>query len=648
MLGILGELVEQNIISRTDYYFAKFIHEKQQGLGYSEQQQNLAILLAVLCSYNYQQGNTALFLQRKNIELFNVIQFRADTDYLDEIQQKIDYLPVNQWQACLHKHIAFTADPLNQVAPLVFQFNALYFYRTWQDEYRVACYLQGASLSKDLAPSSLVDEQKVRSVLQKYFPTTDKSTGINWQKVAVATALRQRFCLITGGPGTGKTTTVTRLLLALQELHQNGLQIKLVAPTGKAAARLTESINGALSTLQQKENIIIEPELLKAIPTHTQTLHRLLGIRFFEDTPRFNHKNPLLLDVLVVDEASMIDLPMMAKLVRALKPQTKLILLGDENQLSPVDAGEMLGELSQFSQQPYSQTHAEYLKLVADEQVVYGEQPQPLRDCLCRLVHSHRFTVDSGIGHLARAINEGNVQASLQCFEHASDLHWHPFDEQQTESQSADLVVKSAVEYYRTYLELVEKYCAAGKTPTESQVKEIFTAFNQVRFLAALRGSALGVETLNQQIAQGLRQQGLLRFKNERDWYLGKPIMITQNDSNVGLYNGDIGLYLGSNKLWFEQGQNTYRTVLSSRVPESETAFVMTIHKSQGSEFAHTLLVLPYEKNNVLSKELVYTGVTRAKQKLTVFSLDSIWRYAVRNPICRQSGLAKQLMKLLA
>lgn len=649
MLALLNELKQQQIISAADYYLAKLISDKQQGLLYSEQQKNLAILLTALCSYHYQQGNTALFFNTKTAQhLFQLNYRHTEQDYLIRIQQKINFLPVEKWQACLNGHIAFTQNPLQQIAPFVFQYNGLYFYRTWQDEYRVASYFCKAIQQSQNAEQQL-DIAKIRQFLDYYFPTQRNNAlqQIDWQKVAVATALRQPFCLITGGPGTGKTTTVTRLLLALQELHCHKLNIQLVAPTGKAAARLTESINNALVNLQQKEGIILSEALLQSIPTEAQTLHRLLGTRLFEDRPHFHQQNPLLLDVLVVDEASMIDLPMMAKLVQALKPSCKLILLGDANQLSPVEAGEMLGELSQFKQDNYSVSLTDYLSQVADIQLPASSAPFIFRDYLCDLQHSHRFSASSGIGQLAGAINQGNVVQSLTVFEQFSDIRFQFFSPEQTEMQCAEQVVQSAVENYRTYLQLIPQNALANNKITEQQVDLIFQAFNQVRFLTALRGSMLGVEMLNQHIAQALQKNGLLKFKNERDWYIGKPIMITQNNSSVGLYNGDVGLYLGGHKVWFEQGKGRYKTVLTSRVPEYETAFVMTVHKSQGSEFDHTLLVLPAEMNPVLSRELIYTGVTRAKQQLTVFGHLNIWKSTVRKPISRQSGLRQQLMELL-
>ncbi|OOF83173.1 exodeoxyribonuclease V subunit alpha [Rodentibacter ratti] len=638
MLKLLQSLNEQNIISLGDYYFAKLIADKQAE-DLPESTKNLAVLLAALCSWHYAQGNTCVELDKPLARNLFGLGYRViEQDYLTEIQQKIDFLPVAQWQSHLQGHSAFTQEPISHIAPLVFQFNALYFYRIWQDEYRVAQYIKN-TLKNHRTLAFSPDE--IREKLALYFP--QKSTEIDWQKVAVATAIKSPFTVITGGPGTGKTTTVTRLLLVLQELYQHQLHIKLVAPTGKAASRLEESIQNALGFLQQSMGL--SEALVQSIPQKAETLHRLLGVNAFNDHCHHNERNPLQLDVLVVDETSMIDLPLMAKLINALKPETRLILLGDQAQLASVEAGAVLGELAQWGEEPYSEEQANYLRQTTGYHVPSAGGANPMRDSLCHLTFSRRFDKNSGIGKLAEQIQRGNGEESLKLFSSfPQELYFYPFNAGQTEADWVQQVVKSAVENYRLYLmELRElqrqgvdfnQLNDEGKTYAEA----IQARFNSIRFLTALRNSPLGVENLNKEIALALRREHLLWFRNEQDWYLGKPIMITENDHNVRLYNGDIGLCLANGKVWFGN-----REVLTSRIPAHEPAFIMTIHKSQGSEFDHTLMVLPTEPNPLLSRELVFTGVTRAKKSLSVFADEKIWKMAVRQTVKRQSGLGKLL-----
>ena len=639
MLSVLQKLKEQGILSQGDYYFAKLIADKQCHTDYAEPIKNLAILLAALCSWRYTQGNTCSQLDRYlEHNLFGLVYRITEEDYLAEIREKIGYVPVEDWQNALCGHMAFTQDPVNQIAPMVFQFGALYFYRAWQDEYRIAQYINN-TLKNNRTLAFSYDE--IRQKLDKYFPEKQEKT--DWQKVAVATAIKNPFSIITGGPGTGKTTTVTRLLLVLQELFDCKLHIKLVAPTGKAASRLEESIKNALGFMQEKMNL--SDSLFNAIPQKASTLHSLLGVNAFNDYTCYNSHNPLQLDVLVVDETSMIDLPMMAKLINALKPETRLILLGDQAQLASVEAGAVLGELAQFVTQPYSHEQATYLQATTGYKVEGSDCSNPIRDCLCHLTESRRFDKDSGIGKLSEFIQKGKADDSLELFEHyPQELHFNALND---ESDAVNQVVKSAVENYRTFLKMLDDLRKQKIDPNAknelgiSYAEAIQAQFNSVRFLTALRNNNLGVENLNKEIALALREEKLLWFRNEQDWYIGKPIMITENDHNVRLYNGDIGLCLANGKVWFGN-----REVLTSRIPAHEPAFMMTIHKSQGSEFKHTVMVLPTEVNPVLSRELVFTGVTRAKKELTVFADEKIWKTAIRQTVKRQSGLGKLLEDL--
>lgn len=636
MLSVLQKLKEQGILSQGDYYFAKLIADKQCHTDYAEPVKNLAILLAALCSWRYTQGNTCSQLDRYlEHNLFGLAYRTTEEDYLAEIHEKIGYLPVEDWQNALLGHMAFTQDPVNQIAPMAFQFGVLYFYRAWQDEYRIVQYIKN-TLKKHRTLAFFYDE--IHQKLDKYF--SEKQEKTDWQKVAVATAIKSPFSIITGGPGTGKTTTVTRLLLVLQELFDCKLHIKLVAPTGKAASRLEESIKNALGFMQEKMNL--SHSLFNAIPQKASTLHSLLGVNAFNDYTRYNSHNPLQLDVLVVDETSMIDLPMMVKLINALKPETRLILLGDQAQLASVEAGAVLGELAQFVTQPYSHEQAAYLLATTGYKVEGSDCSNPIRDCLCHLTESRRFDKDSGIGKLSEFIQKGKADDSLELFDHyPQELHFNALND---ESDAVNQVVKSAVENYRTFLKMLDDLRKQKIDPNAkneqgiSYAEAIQAQFNSVRFLTALRNNNLGVENLNKEIALALREQKLLWFRNEQDWYIGKPIMITENDHNVRLYNGDIGLCLANGKVWFGN-----REVLTSRIPAHEPAFMMTIHKSQGSEFEHTVMVLPTEVNPVLSRELVFTGVTRAKKELTVFADEKIWKTAIRQAVKRQSGLGKLL-----
>ncbi|WGE53219.1 exodeoxyribonuclease V subunit alpha [Actinobacillus equuli] len=646
MLTLLETLKAENHLSELNYQFAKMIAHKQQAYNYNEQQQNLAILLAALLSYHVMQGHTALRLDSNSAQSFLGLEHKKlGRDFHSEILQKIGGISPLEWQDILHEHIAFSHSPM-QIAPMLFQHGLLYFYRYWQAEHNIARYLQQAVEFPEEFANTDLDKQ----ILSELFP--EKTTEIDWQKIAVATALRQRFCVISGGPGTGKTTTVAKLLVALQtrQYHQqkSALNIALVAPTGKAAARLKESISNSFEKMQ----------LTFEIPTYASTIHRLLGVRPNSDTPTYHVKNPLHLDLLVVDEASMIDLSLMEKLMNALKPSTRLIILGDKDQLASVEAGAIMGELGEFVQLGYSSAHCEYLYKVTGYSLSEQSNVLPICDTLCHLQKSHRFSEYSGIGQLAALVNQQKEneswriftksQTDLVCIKYPSTTQFA--EKRQWVQHCVNLVVEKAVEHYQVYLKLVQQRIG---NPDKVSVNEIFEAFQKVRFLSALRVSELGSDRLNQSIAEALRKARLLNFTFSRDSYAGKPILITQNSPENNIYSGDIGIILPDEhnqlRVYFDtKVENTHLSLSLSRLPEHEVAYVMTVHKSQGSEFEHTFFIMPLNSAPVITKELIYTAVTRAKQTFTLFSEEKVWKIGVRANVQRQSGLQAQLKNMFS
>lgn len=647
MLNLLHDLKQDKIISELNYRFAKLINSKQQGLGYTEQQQQLAVLLAALVSYQTSQGHSCLRLDSSSAHnFFNLIGKKTQRAYLDELLQKIGYIEPLEWQNILSEHVAFSRNPA-QVAPLLFQHQRLYFYRYWQAEYRIAEALQQAAQKTEKNTDSLLNKQ----ILDRFFTTASE---IDWQKMAVATALNKSFSLISGGPGTGKTTTVTKLLAVLQlrqlELGLPPLKTALAAPTGKAAARLKESISKNVSILD------LPLSIKQQIATTASTLHILLGIRPNHDLPYYHKQNPLPFDLLVIDEASMIDLFIMEKLFNALKPNTRLILLGDKDQLASVEVGCAMSELGELISLGYSEDHCRYLTETTGYPIYATHARLPaICDSLSLLRHSYRFKEDSGIGQLAKQINLKQAANSWQSFANPLfndiELLSYPMPELFSEKsqwiqQCVKNVVQKATEQYKNYLHLVKQRVIA---PESVSVSTIFSAFQKVRFLCALRVGELGVERLNQSIAEALQLARLIEFKQSRENYIGKPILITENAAQLNIFSGDIGIVLpdeqGKLRIYFEtviEGQHL--NISPSRVPNYEPAYVMTVHKSQGSEFEHAYLVMPLVNVPVLTKELLYTAVTRARERFTLFSDEKVWKYAVKTEISRQSGLKVQLL----
>ena len=599
------------------------------------------------------QGHSAVRLSSNAVKNpFGLQEYHPEQAvWLVEILQKIEQSSPLGWQEILADHIAFSRDA-TQIAPMLFQGELIYFYRYWQAEQQIARYLQQAVETE--TGNANVEED--RAILVRLFGSA-QANETDWQKVAVATALRKRFCVISGGPGTGKTRTVARLLAALQlkqEAENNGLlNIALVAPTGKAAARLKESIIANLDELD------LPLAMKEKLEINALTIHRLLGMRPQCDQPIYHQKNPLHLDLLVVDEASMIDLFLMEKLMSALKPSTRLIMLGDKDQLASVEAGAIMAQLGYFITQGYSQVHTDYVASVTGYQLTAQSDGLAIRDSLCHLRKSFRFDENSGIGLLAKEVNAQQAVKSWQTIANSQceDLEYvaYPVVTEFTEKSQwiqhcADLVVQKAVELYRDYL---QKAKARERQPESVSIEEIFKAFQKVRFLAALRVSELGVNRLNQRVAEALQNAKLVKFGHSRESYVGKPILITENAPQHHIYSGDIGIILpdeaGALRVYFDTKVNgDYLSLSISRVPAYEPAYVMTVHKSQGSEFEHTLFVMPLASSPVLTKELVYTAITRAKEKFTLFGDEKTWMSSIKVKVQRQSGLQEQLIDIFS
>lgn len=485
--------------------------------------------------------------------------------------------------------------------------------------------------------STFVNAQSAQDLLP-LLELIPNSVRCDWQKVSAAVALTTPRCVISGGPGTGKTTTVVKLLALLLQGQAN-LTIKMVAPTGKAAARLTESITNTLSTLK------LDDEIKQLLPTQASTIHRLLGVQANSAHFRYNQDNPLVLDLLLVDEASMVDLPLMAKLLSALPDHARLILLGDKDQLASVEAGAVLGDICSFIGVGYSQTKAQLLaKLTGFSGIVDNATTQPtaMADQLCLLSKSYRFDQRSGIGFLARAVNSGYLTEKQfdQFTENYDDLNFHHND-----VAAIDAFEQLVINGYLPYLQAIKE----TDVTEQHQVQKLLNLFNDFKVLCATRDNDWGVEQLNQRCLAILKAQQLLPDNEQakHSWYNGRPIMISENSYHLNLFNGDIGLCLADNhgqlRVYFSMPDGSIADFQPSRLPAHDTVFAMTVHKSQGSEFKHTLLALPNFASPVLSRELIYTGITRAKKQLTLIADLPLMLSAIKNRQARYSRLQERL-----
>jgi exodeoxyribonuclease V alpha subunit len=476
-----------------------------------------------------------------------------------------------------------------------------------------------------------IDEILLKEGLERLFGT-GKTEDLDWQKVAAFTSVVKRFCVISGGPGTGKTTTVAKILvLIIEQASPRKLRIALAAPTGKAAARLQEAIKCAKGEVNCPESI------KEAIPEEASTIHRLLGS--IPESPYFRHnaQNRLPVDVVVVDEASMVDLALMSKLIQALPLQARMILLGDKDQLASVEAGAVLGDICDTGNvHSFSRGFRETVKKVTGYKIrtqLNGEAELGIQDCIVQLQKSFRFGSDSGIGAVSRAVNAGDDDLAVTLLREGKygDIKWRDLP-QPTGLPLAmqDMVVREFADYLQT-----------------GDIREIFQLFDRFRILCALRKGPYGVINLNALVEQILTEEGLIDAG--KSWYPGRPILITSNDYNLRLFNGDVGIVLpdcaanNDLRVFVPGADGTVRKFHPLRLPEHETVYAMTVHKSQGSEFNRVFLLLPDKDFPLLTRELAYTGITRAKEGVEIWGNEDVFRAAVCRRIERMSGLRDAL-----
>ncbi|NMM77153.1 exodeoxyribonuclease V subunit alpha [Rhodococcus sp. SRB_17] len=536
----------------------------------------------------------------------------------------------------------------------------LYLRRYWGYERAVAQQI----LERTATPLA-VDAAAVRGWLDRLFAPA-AATGsvpggagaVDWQKLACAMALRGRLSVITGGPGTGKTYTAARLLALLfaVDAEPERLRVALAAPTGKAAARLKQAIDAALAELHARVGAELDLPALTQRMGAARTLHALLGAR--PDTREFRHHaaQPLDVDVLIVDEASMVHLEMMAALLAALPPSARVVFLGDKDQLASVEAGAVLGDLCRDAQAGrYSEESACYALAAAGEALpaTYLDDtgtPPPLAQHTVMLRESRRF--GGPIGQLALAVNAGDVEVARHCLAHdASGTLRHLEGVAPAAVWQLAVQGRSGAASYRAYLEqLAQRPACADAAAHADWVQAVLAAFERFRLLCAVREGEWGAAGLNRAVEAVLQATGLLAPRGE--WYAGRPVMVTRNDPALGVFNGDIGIALPAAarpaheagaapglRVYFADGPQL-RSVGVGRLAHVETAFAMTVHKSQGSEFEHTVLVLPPHAGAVLSRELVYTGITRARQAFTLVSAQpGLLAAAVQQRTQRASGL---------
>ena len=517
-------------------------------------------------------------------------------------------------------------------APLVLWEDALYLAK----DARYEAYLADALRLRAAQPAPLATAPaQLKTWLEALFGAPGEA--IDWQRLGAAMLLERSLLVLTGGPGTGKTSTVTRALtlLAAALQHEAGpVRIALAAPTGKAAARLAQAVAGAKASLA---NSPLPPALeagLAAIPDEAVTLHRLLGYQPYGNRFSRGADAPLAADVVLVDEASMVDLRLMAQLFSALAPETRVILLGDKDQLASVETGQVLGDLTAGSRQPIlSRARCRALETLTGDDLGPYEQATvpPLADCLCHLQRSYRFDPSGAVARFAAAVNEGRREDAWAALASGDDaLHY---------SEASEAALEKAREAYLT----LWRQDAAGV-----EDEALLAQLGAFTLLTPTRQGPLGVSGLNAQVAAALRAAGAP--VPAEGPFPGMPLMVLRNDPSLGVFNGDLGMVrseAGGLVVVFPSAGAASKRVPLDRLPAFEPAYACTIHKSQGSEFGEVSVVLPPELGEggqqLLNRALLYTAVTRAQRRVRLFAAPAAVDRCLGQAPLRRSGLARRL-----
>lgn len=505
------------------------------------------------------------------------------------------------------------------VRPLRWVHGRLYLDRYWRHEQLVRAQVDGR-LAGDEAS---VDPGRLARAVHRLFPGPDDAR----QRLAAAACALGRFTVLTGGPGTGKTTTVARLLAVLQDVAGPGLRVALAAPTGKAAARLTEAVRTEVGRLE-------DPDRGRVGSLEATTLHRLLGWRPGSST-RFRHDRDHHLphDLVVVDETSMVSLPLMARLLEALRPQARLLLVGDPDQLASVEAGAVLGDL--VARPGAADGLPDRLREVLPDDL--PDDASPLRGGVVRLEVVHRH--GTVIGELAAAVREGRADDVLAVLRGGDEAV--AFVETTGERLQDAEVAGVRRDAERAGVDLV-RAAQAG------DARAALTALESHRVLLAHRRGPAGVAHWAQQVEAWVTEAAAVAGLEPASgpWYPGRPLLVTANDRDSGLYNGDTGVVVadggGGVVAVFGDAERPL-SVRPHRLPAVETVHAMTVHRGQGSQFTQVSLVLPPAASPLLTRELLYTAVTRARRSVRVVGTAEAVRAAVARPVRRASGLRSPL-----
>jgi exodeoxyribonuclease V alpha subunit len=592
VLKLLEEWKEKEFITSAEVEFVRFLQQMHPDV------EEGVLMAAAVCIHAQSNGHVCLDIGTlDNGYLFN----EPETGF------KINDELKREWIAALRKSELVSSG--GEMQPLVLEEERLYLHRFWKYEEELADWMK--------AKSANVQEitEDAKKALQLLLAPSKDLFETNWQQLAVVLSFLKDLIIISGGPGTGKTYTVLNIIAAQMLAHHGDrFRIALAAPTGKAARRLVDSIKDGKKNLSGQVSSQLE------ITEEALTVHKLLGADFQGSSFKFNEQNKLPYDMIVIDEASMLDLTMWVRLIRAVRPNTKLVVLGDKDQLASVEAGSILGDIC-GGENTFSSEISALVANITGMQIPSTQTTASINDCVIFLTKSYRFGENSGIQKLAKAINESDVEAAMEVLQDPNyeDVKWV----KPTPEEIEKIVNEYAVDHHTWY---------SGKS-----IEERLSASHQKKILCALRRSKQGIEELNRIAEKKIRRKiGVL---SSQEWYPGRIIMATRNNNILKVRNGEIGIFQPEETRYIEFESTEMNKIPIKRLADYEAAYAITIHKSQGSEFNDVAILLSNEENPLLSKEILYTSVTRARESTLICASEDIIRKTIQKNVWRKSGL---------
>lgn len=574
----LNILRDNNFITDFCFYFAKFISELNK-----DHSEILEIVASLTSASVLLHQNIYFELEEIKSLPENIVQ---DLPTTEEIIKELKQSKV--------------IGDVESNKPLILEDKRIYLNKYYQYEKLTAKIIMSFIKNETSNPVSI---EKYIGIIDQLFGNDTK----NQQRQAAISAINNNFFVLTGGPGTGKTTTVAKILLTLLKITPE-LQIAICAPTGKAAARLQNSIQ---SFLEREKSLFSENSifngLLDKFPKESTTIHGLLKSKFPSPKFHYNKDNFLPYDLIVIDEASMISLPLFYKLISAIKPTSKIILIGDKNQLSSVEPGNVFGDICKFI-------------LTSN------------LNCLVELTKNYRFGEESGIYSISNFVNKKDINKISQFLSNNiyKDI---TFNELPQKSDEFIKILESRIlKYFTDYFNF--------KAQNDDDLLKKYHYLEKFIILSDIKNASFGKNNINYIIENIIIKN--FGFENI-DWYDGKIIIITQNDYNTKLYNGDVG-YVDGDYFIIKSGSEINK-IHRYRLPEYESAYALTIHKSQGSEYDNVMMILGTQESKVLTTELIYTGITRARKFVEIWSDKKTFISGVKKEIDRRSGLLEKLSK---